>query len=179
MYDRQFLMSGAVGYNLLAYHPKAEQHTGALFSPTKPLTSTRCVAAPFVRKLFLPLMLVALAGCSANTQALNAFENTQANLKVAEIPSTATAGQNYEYCYGCIEFNYRQFGRFDSSTMPGASMMAAIVKQVNTCAAPDNAFTTQVNLVGQAPALAPEVLPSISHAQDFSKTPNTILEVLS
>jgi hypothetical protein len=125
-------------HNALTHHPKAEQHIGALLSPTKLMTSTWCVAALFG-------ISTMLSGCGANPLTVDQFKNTQTNLKVAEIPATATTGQNYQYCYGCIEFNYQQFGTFQS--MPGVQMLSAITHQVNTCSSASNNFQTTVEVM--------------------------------
>ena len=108
---------------------------------------------------FLALVLLARGGC-ASTQKVQTsnniavFTNSQANLKVAEIPPTAISGKNYQYCYGCVVYNYKNFDAISGSTNAVSNqIMGAISSQF----VKQNDFKTDLNYV-PADSQTPELV---------------------
>lgn len=108
--------------------------------------------------------VIFLVGCSTATSAKNVTQssqninsnlsvliNTQSNLKVAEIPPTAARGQNYQYCYGCVAYNYKDFGTFDDSSDSNVSteIMGAIKDQIGISQTQSNEFKTDIQFERQ------------------------------
>lgn len=106
-----------------------------------------------------------LSGCS-NTQVqtsksqqqastpITVLNNTQSNLKVAEIPPTDTSGQNYQYCYGCVVFNYKDFQPDNNTSAVTSNLMSAISSQI---VVQNGDFKTDINYVPADPQIPQSV----------------------
>lgn len=103
--------------------------------------------------------LLVLSGCSSTPTQTSKHQqetsnpiviltNTQSNLKVAEIPPTETSGKNYQYCYGCVVFNYKNFQPDDKTNSVASNLMSAISSQI---VVQNGEFKTGINYLTNDP----------------------------